>query len=151
MAWSDNSSLWSFIGLVVLGVAVWFAAGRLRGGHSVGPSANGGRQRSWAPAVAAIVLALVAPVVLWAAAGLMTTLSYSDPSFDAWGLVLQVLPAALVSAAAVRCARTGLREVHGQTPGRVLALSAIVLAYLVAGLMLATALVACAAMMNAGG
>lgn len=59
--------------------------------------------------------------------------------------------AALVSAAAVRSARAGLREVHGQTHGRALAISATVVAYVIAGLMLAAALLSLIAMMGQGG
>lgn len=94
---------------------------------------------------------LVTPLVLWAAADAMYALAYSDPSFDASGLVLTVAPAALVSAAAVRSARAGLRDVHGQTNGRALARSATVVAYVIAGLTLAAALLSLIAMMGQGG
>ncbi|MFD3399506.1 hypothetical protein ACFWUU_02440 [Kribbella sp. NPDC058693] len=146
----DNAALFSFLALVAVGVAAWVAASRLRSSLSM-RSTDGRHRWSRAAALSAIVLALLAPLLLWAGADAMFALAYTDPSFDAWGLVLEVVPAALVSAAAVRCARTGLRDTHGQPHGRALALSATVLAYLVAALMTATALVACAAMLGQGG
>jgi hypothetical protein len=147
---TDNSALWWFLALLAFGVAALVAATRLRNSFAL-RSTDGRQQWSWAAAVAAIVLALLAPLVLWGAADLMFALSLSNSSFDSSGLVLQVVPAVLVSAAAVRCARAGLREVRGQPTGRALALSATVLAYVVAGLMLAATLVSCAALMGQGG
>jgi hypothetical protein len=88
-----------------------------------------------APLVLLVSLALrtslvrLAPVVLCGAADVMFALSLSKPSFDSCGLVLRVVPAVLVSRAAVRCARAGFREVHGRTTGCAPALSATVLAY----------------------
>jgi hypothetical protein len=146
----DNAALFSFLALVAVGVAAWVAAGRLRSSLSM-RSTDGRHRWSRAAAVSAIVLALLAPLVLWASTEAMFALTYTDPSFDAWGLVLEVVPAVLVSAAAVRCARTGLREVSDENRGRALALSATVLAYLVAALMTATALLACAATLSQGG
>jgi hypothetical protein len=146
----DNAALFSFLALVAVGVAAWVAASRLRTSLSMRPT-DVQHRRSRAAAVSAIVLALLTPLILWAGAEAMVALAYTDPSFDAWGLVLEVVPAVLVSAAAVRCARAGLRDVRGQTHGRVLALSATVLTYLVAALMAATAVVACAAMLGQGG
>lgn len=143
---TDNSALWWFLALLAFGIAALVAASRF----SV-RLADGRRQWSRAAAVATIVLALLAPLVLWVAADVMFALAYSNPSFDSSGLVLQVVPAVLVSAAAVRCARAGLREVRGQTTGRALTLSATVLAYVVAGLMLAAALVSCVALMGQDG
>ncbi|RZU12349.1 hypothetical protein EV645_5615 [Kribbella rubisoli] len=146
----NYAAVWSFIGLVAFGVAAWVVAYRLGGSVSARPPGQR-QQRSRTAAVATIVLALLAPLVLWASANAMFALAYSDPTFDVWGLVLQVVPAGLVSAAAVRCARKGLRGVHGPAGDRALALSATGLAYLVAGLMLAVALVSCAAMLGQGG
>jgi hypothetical protein len=146
----DNAALLSLLALLAFGVAAWAAASRLRRNLLTSPADEPVR---WARAAApaAIVLALSTPLVLWAASDAMFALAFSDPSFDAWGLVLQVVPAVLVSAAAVRCARVGLREVRLQTGGRVLARSATVLAYLVWGLMIAATLVSCAAMLGQGG
>lgn len=146
----DNAALFSFLALVAVGVVAWVAASRLRSILSM-RSTDGQHRWPRVAAVSAIVLALLAPLVLWAGAEAMFALAYTDPSFDAWGLVLEVVPAVLVSAAAVRCARVGLRDVRGQTHGRMLALSATVLTYLVAALMAATAVVACAAMLGQGG
>ncbi|TCC55309.1 hypothetical protein E0H73_35860 [Kribbella pittospori] len=143
----NYTALWSFVGLLAFGVAAWLAASRLRSRLSMRP-ADGRWSRA---ALAAIVLALVTPLVQWAASDAMYALAYSDPSFDASGLFLQVVPAVLVSAAGVRSARTGLREVHGQTSGRALAISATVVAYVAAGLMLVVALLSLIATAGQGG
>ncbi|WP_432891490.1 hypothetical protein ACQPYH_14875 [Kribbella sp. CA-245084] len=142
----DNAALLSLLALLAFGVAAWAAASRLRSNLVAGPA---GEPVRWARAAApaAIVLALSTPLVLWAASNAMFALAFSDPSFDAWGLVLQVVPAVLVSAAAVRCARAA----RLQTTGRALALSATILAYLVWVLMIAATLVSCAAMLGQGG
>lgn len=147
----NYAALWSFVALLAFGVVAWLAAGRLLGRLSVRTSTGDGPRRWSRAALAAILLALMTPLVLWAASDAMYALAYSDPSFDAAGLFLPVMPAALVSAAAVRSARTGLREVHGQTSGRALAISATVVAYVVAGLMLAVALLSLIATAGQGG
>jgi hypothetical protein len=123
-----------FVALVAVGAAAWLATNRLRRGRSVGPCSPGRRKR-WS--LAAIVLALVTPLVQLGSSATMATLAYSHPELDASGPVLMFAPAVAVSAAAVLCAHAGLRQVHGPTSGRAVALSATVLAYLVAGLLLA--------------
>lgn len=104
----DNVALGSFVGLVGLGIALWVGAGYFCRRLSAWPS--GGRKRWRWMAAAAVVLAAITPLVLWASATVMYTLAYSDPSFDASALFLEFVPALLVGAAAVRCARNGLRE-----------------------------------------
>jgi hypothetical protein len=136
---TDYLAVGSFIALVALGVAAWLAANRLRD-LSVHPSRTDRPNRRSPAALAAVALVLVTPLVHGAASAAMAALAYSAPSFDASAPLLQFVPAVLVSTAAVRCARAGLREVQGQTGGRALALSATVLAYLVAGLLLAALL-----------
>ena len=104
----DNVALGSFVGLVGLGIALWFGAGRLC--RRLSAWSSGGRKRWRWMAAAAIVLAVLTPLVLWASATVMYTLAYSDPSFDASALFLEFVPALLVGAAAVRCARNGFRD-----------------------------------------
>jgi hypothetical protein len=155
----DNVALGLFLALVALGVAAFLAPNlarhlapsRFRDGLSVDASGSAGRRRWSVPAVAAIVLALVVPLVVWAASAAMFDLSYSDPFFDVSGLWLQFVPAVLVGGAAIRCAHAGLRQTRKRTGGRVLAVTAAVFAYLVAGLMLAALLTVFYSLGGAGG
>ncbi|MFI7063159.1 hypothetical protein ACIBL3_19405 [Kribbella sp. NPDC050124] len=145
----DNVALASFLGLLALGIAAWIAARRFarRGAEEV----SGGRGLWRGLVGAAVVLSVLTPVVVWLSSDAMYDLAYSDPSFDASGLLLQFVPALFVGAAAVRCARGGLKVARAQTTGRAAAVSATVLAYLVAGLLIAAFLFVAIALSQGGG
>lgn len=146
----DNVALWSFIGLIALGLAAVLAATRRRGGAWVNPPTADGPL--WVPAApAAVLLALSTPLVIWFAFTTMSDLAYSDPQFDAPGFLLQPIPGLLVGIAAVRCAHAVREEERDRPTGRTFALSTTIVAYAAAVLALLAALLSFAAMLGQGG
>lgn len=147
----DNVALWTFIGLVALGLAAVIAASRRRGGSWLNPPTADGPL--WVPAApAAVLLALSTPLVIWGAFTTMSDLAYSDPQFDAPGFLLQPIPGLLVGIAAVRCAHAVRKEERDdRPPGRTYALSTTIVAYAAAVLALLAALLSFAAMLGQGG
>jgi hypothetical protein len=145
----DNVALWSFFGLVVLGLAAVLAATRRRR-PSVGSATPDGPL--WVPAApAAVLLALSTPLVIWGSFTTMFDLLSSDTSFEAPSFLLQPIPGLLVGLAAVRCAHAVREETRRQTSSRALALSTTILAYAAAVLALLAALLSFAAMLGQGG
>ncbi len=145
----DNVALWTFIGLVVLGLAAVLAATRRRR-PSVGASTPDGPL--WVPAApAAVLLALSTPLVIWGGFTTMYDLAYSDPQFDSPGFLLQPIPGLLVGIAAVRCAHAVRKEERDRPTGRTFALSTTIVAYAAAVLALLAALLSFAAMLGQGG
>ena len=132
----NNVALGAFVALVALSVAAIWAAGRTK--HIAS-------QSRWSvPALTAVGLTLVAPLVWIGANVAMYYLSVSDPSFDEPAYWLPFVPAILVCIAAIRCGHAGLQQARDPARRPTLALSAgaaeliVALAYLV-GLLLAAA------------
>jgi hypothetical protein len=145
----DNVALWTFIGLVALGLAAVLAATRRRR-PSVGASTPDGPL--WVPAApAAVLLALSTPLVIWGGFTTMYDLLSSDPSFEATSFLLQPIPGLLVGIAAVRCAHAVRKEARERPTVRTFALSTTIVAYAAAVLALLAAVLSLAAMVGQGG
>lgn len=145
----DNVALWSFIGLVALGLAAVLAASRRRSwGRPVGTAG----QILWVPAApAAVLLSMSTPLMIWGSFTSMYDLAYSAPDFDEPSFFLQPVPGLLVGLAAVRSARAVREEAQAQSSSRALVVSTTVLAYAAAVLALLATLLSLAAMLGQGG
>ena len=120
----------AYVALVALGIAAIWAAGRTK---------NIASQSRWSvPALAAIGLTLVTPLMFLAAATTMDHLSGSDSSLEEAIPLYSFLPTILLYIAAVRCAHVALRQTRDRDParGHGLAVTAMAFTYS-AGLLLA--------------
>ncbi|GAA1145903.1 hypothetical protein GCM10009630_50550 [Kribbella jejuensis] len=125
--------MWSFVGLVVIGLAALIAVSLRR-----------------VPAApAAVLLAMSTPLALWGGFSTMAELVNSDPSFDVSGFLLQPVPGLLVAVAAVVAAHAV--RASRQSNSRRVVLSTTVLSYVAAVLAVLAALFSVAAMLGQGG